>query len=158
METTLQEINKEITGLKTDLAQIDVLVEKLDVTIDKLSEVSRSISELIAVHGSRLEMQEKLIAEIFNKIERRAQETNENLRYLKNELTETERDIHDKMNLHMKEIEDIQNKLIKDCEVRHEKINEKIKFYDKWIWILLGIIIAVAIVTHGNVNVLKFLG
>lgn len=156
MDQAIQDLNKDVIELKTDLAQIDVLVEKLDVTIDKLSEVSQHISELIAVHGSRLENQERLTAEIFNLIERRTSEANENLRYLKSELIETEKQINSFVDEEMEKFRFAQMEFVKNCEKKYDAVSEKIKIFDKWIWVVTGILMAILVFTHGDLSPLKY--
>ena len=45
---TNSELYKDVVKLKSDMAQINVLVDRIDVTIEKLTEVSKNISELLA--------------------------------------------------------------------------------------------------------------
>lgn len=49
----------KIAVLEKDISQIIGLFHKLDTTIDKLSEVSSSIKQMIAIHEVRLNQQEK---------------------------------------------------------------------------------------------------
>ena len=65
------DIAKDVYQLKADMAQINTLVDRLDITITKLTEVSTNISELLAVQTNRLETQEKLSSKLFEIIEKR---------------------------------------------------------------------------------------
>lgn len=51
--------HQKIAVLEKDISQIVGLFHKLDTTIDKLSEVSSSIKQMIAIHEVRLNQQDK---------------------------------------------------------------------------------------------------
>ena len=88
------DIAKDVYQLKADMAQINTLVDRLDITITKLTEVSTNISELLAVQTNRLETQEKLSSKLFEIIEKR-----------KDESEQSDKDIQLQMkNLEMKSI------------------------------------------------------
>lgn len=56
----------KIAVLEKDISQIIGLFHKLDNTIDKLSEVSSSIKQMIAIHEVRLNQQEKVNDKVIN--------------------------------------------------------------------------------------------
>ena len=45
--------------MANDFEQLERIVEKLDVSIDKLTEVSNNVSKLLAVHDTRINIIEK---------------------------------------------------------------------------------------------------
>ena len=51
----IQKIRDDVTDLQRDMAKVGLLVDRLDTTIDKLSEFSGNISKLIAIHETKLE-------------------------------------------------------------------------------------------------------
>jgi len=55
----IQRIRDDVTDLQRDMAKVGLLVDRLDTTIDKLSEFSGNISKLIAIHETKLEFHEK---------------------------------------------------------------------------------------------------
>lgn len=61
-----QEVKTEIALLKKDLSQVSVFLDKLDSAIDKLTEVSSSIKELLAVHDLKLNQQNETNNHIFD--------------------------------------------------------------------------------------------
>lgn len=50
----------KIAVMEKDISQIIGLFQKLDTTIDKLSEVSSSIKQMIAIHEIRINQQDKM--------------------------------------------------------------------------------------------------
>ena len=62
----MSENHPKIAVLEKDISQIIGLFQKLDTTIDKLSEVSSSIKQMIAIHEVRLNQQEKTNDKVAN--------------------------------------------------------------------------------------------
>ena len=91
---TNSELYKDVVKLKSDMAQINVLVDRIDVTIEKLTEVSKNISELLAVQANRLEFQEKITQQLSVLMEKRRDESEENIRYLREEMEKVEKDLN----------------------------------------------------------------
>jgi Zn-dependent oligopeptidase len=63
-----KDILTKVALLERDMSRINLILEKLDATIDKLSDISSSIKELLAVHDHKLQMQLTVNEEIFNAI------------------------------------------------------------------------------------------
>lgn len=56
------QLYNDIAELKTSMAAVDVLVQRVDKTLEKLTEVSQNVSEVLAVQGNRIDFQEKMLA------------------------------------------------------------------------------------------------
>ena len=79
----------KVAILEKDMSRISIILDKLDATIDKLSDFSSSIKELLAVHDHKLQAQLDVNEEIFNIIKdlkeenhREHQETKEQIKLL----------------------------------------------------------------------------
>lgn len=79
----------KVALLERDMSRINLILEKLDATIDKLSDFSSSIKELLAVHDHKLQVQLNVNEEIFNVIKelkeenhREHLETKEQIKFL----------------------------------------------------------------------------
>ena len=134
----LTELTKDVYQLKADMTQINSLVERLDVTITKLSEVSSSISELLAVQSLRLESQEKITERIFNTLEKQKIETESDNKELKNQIKEVEKEIYSELD---KKYEKILSelKVMKETSFKeHTEANKRLAKLEKWIWVVSG--------------------
>jgi len=132
----LTELTKDVYQLKADMTQINSLVERLDVTITKLSEVSSSISELLAVQSLRLESQEKITERIFNTLEKQKIETESDNKELKNQIKEVEKEIYSELD---KKYEKILSelKVMKETSFKeHTEANKRLAKLEKWIWVV----------------------
>jgi len=64
----LQELSTKVAILERDTSRISLIIDKLDATIDKLSDFSSSIKELLAVHDHKLQAQNEVNQEIYSLI------------------------------------------------------------------------------------------
>ena len=108
-----RDLYDEVLKLKVDMAHVNTLVERLDVAIEKLTEVSANISQLLAVQGSRLEYQQKFLEDLAEANDLRHKEFD---RKLEVKLTELDNDIGN----------------VKT------KLNERIQTVEKWMWLVSG--------------------
>lgn len=134
----LQELNIQVLKLQSDMSQINVLVDRLDVTISKLTEVSTSVSQLLAVQGNRLDQQEKSSNQISYLLEKRKDEMVESYEILHKRITTTERE-------HKAEIEKLEVKILDEIKAireenkdMHAALNKKIVELEKWMWVVTG--------------------
>jgi|DEB19_MinimDraft_3_1074340.scaffolds.fasta_scaffold239960_1 predicted RNase H-like nuclease (RuvC/YqgF family) len=63
-----QELSTKVAILERDMSRVSLIIDKLDATIDKLSDFSSSIKELLAVHDHKLQVQIEVNNEIYSLI------------------------------------------------------------------------------------------
>lgn len=142
LDSDVKKLAENVNSLQKDMAQVGALVDRLDVTIEKLTEVSSTVSQLLAVQGNRLEFQEKVAERLQDLVEKRRQETDNLVKDLHQKIDRVESDLHD-------EIVDSENKIIKKIEemsksstAQHESINtslsDRMGKLERWMWILVG--------------------
>lgn len=134
----VKKLSETISTLQQDMAQVGTLVERLDVTIEKLTEVSTRVSELLAVQGTRLENQEKVSEQIQALIEKRRVETDANIKDVYLRVEKVEKDLYD-------EIEASQEKVLKEIKdmraesnTQHTELKNKVNRLEKWMWTCIG--------------------
>ena len=66
----IKEIKDEVNTLQKDMSKFGSLVDRLDATFVKLTEVSSTLSQLLAVQGTRIESQEKISDKIQDTMEK----------------------------------------------------------------------------------------
>lgn len=142
---SIQELYKDVYQLKAEIHQIGTLVDRLDTTIDKLTEVSKNISELLAVQGTRLQYQEKMSNQLAEWIEQTKQDSAKTKKSVTDEMVATEKKI-------MEEI-----KLIReDMKTQHEKIDSKLAVLEQWKWIVTGGSIVIGFIISKLFGLIKF--
>lgn len=152
------DITKEFIALKSEVAQVKTLFDRLDVTIEKLTEVSTTVSQLLAVQGNRLEQQEKSNTQLSLLIEKRKDETAESVEALHQRINSAEKDFK-------AEIEKLNTKLFEemkalreDSKRQHDALDKKITEMQKWIWIVSGGATVIGFLLSTVIDVNKFFG
>ena len=73
-ENGTTDIKVQIAGLKKDIENVNTLNGRLDLAIEKLTDVSTSIKQMLAVHEEKISRQEQIDEIIFEKLKERAGE------------------------------------------------------------------------------------
>jgi DNA repair exonuclease SbcCD ATPase subunit len=140
-QTTAADINNliaNVSSLQKDMAQVGTLVDRLDITIEKLTEVSTTVSQLLAVQGNRLEYQEKVADQLQGLVEQRRQESEASFRDMGKKLEKVETDLFEELDSnHEKILAEIKS-LKKDSAEQHIAMGERMTRLEKWMWILMG--------------------
>lgn len=121
-----QDLQTKVAILEKDISQFAGLFERLDQTIEKLTDVSQTIKQLLAVHESRLNTQEKVSEDII-------------------------RDMNKEVDRLVKMIEDVAKKQTTQFDV----ITKKLTDFDKAKWIIIGIVVAISILS--KIDLHKFI-
>jgi prefoldin subunit 5 len=118
METT--DIKIQLEGLKKDIENISHLNGRLDTAIEKLTDVSTSIKQMLAVHEEKISRQEQIDEIIFDKLKERAGEIDT---------------VHRELS---KEIQQVEKRLL--IEIRQMKldIGGRVGILEKYKWLVLG--------------------
>lgn len=136
--TDLNELAREVGQLKTGMAQVNTLVDRLDLTIEKLTEVSTTVSQLLAVQGSRLEQQEKTSSQFALLIEKRRDEAMETSEMLHKRITSAEKEFKQEIEKLNDKILDEMKALREDNSRQQTEMIKKITDLEKWVWIVSG--------------------
>ena len=142
VDSDIKRLNEHVNTLERDMAQVGTLVERLDITIEKLTEVSTTVSQLLAVQGNRLEFQEKIQEKLQDLVEQRRQETDSNIKNVYKRIEKVETACYDDINStsdrFIKHIDDIQTKNTNQLNEINKSINDRINKLEKWMWSALG--------------------
>ena len=137
----MSELETEVQLLKRDIEDVKSIHGRLDVAIDKLTDVSNSIHRMLAVHEEKLARQEEASVELEQQIEKRRSEV----------LTKID-DLHSRITTNTKEIminaaaqHAEQNKEIQKIR---EELSGRIGVMEKWRHVLIGGSIVVGFLLH----------
>jgi len=124
-----------IIDIQRRTERMDIMLDKLDTSIEKLTEVSQNVSKLLAVHEEKLGQQEKINNYFTNIIEQRRSEMDEKLK-----------DIWD-------ELKDIRS----EQRTQHENLNAKLSQFERFIWMVGGGGVAFGFILSYGSTILKLL-
>ncbi len=144
----MSELEIEVKLIKNELNSQKKIYGRLDVAIEKLSDVSNSIHRMLAVHEEKLTRQEEAIFEAEQQIENRRTELTAKIDELHSRITTNTKDIIQLVSdQHLKCTADIQK--IHD-EIRTEvlAVNNRMGVLEKWRHVLIGGSIVVGFILH----------
>src|SRR6056300_274413 len=120
MADSITDLKVEVAGVKKDIEQAYNLNSKLDTAIEKLTDVSTSIKQMLAVHEEKITRQEQIDEIIFDKLKERAGEIG---------------NVHRELS---REIQQVEKKLL--IEIRQMKldIGGRVGILEKYRWLVLG--------------------
>jgi len=141
----MAELETEVKLLKKELEDQAKIHDRLDVAIEKLTDVSNSINRMLAVHEEKIQRQEEAIYDAEQQIEVR-----------RNELTAKIDDLHSRITTNTKEImtaaalqHESQNKEIAKL---HTELNNRIGVLEKWRHVVYGGSIVIGFLLHKFVD------
>lgn len=149
----VKKLSDTISTLQQDMAQVGTLVERLDVTIEKLTEVSTRVSELLAVQGTRLENQEKVSEQIQALIEKRRVETDTNIKDVYLRVEKVEKDLYDEIEASQEKVLTEIKEMRAESTQQHNELKGKVNRLEKWMWTCIG---AVVVISFAIQVIIKF--
>ena len=141
----MTELETEVELLKKELRGQKKIHDRLDIAIEKLTDVSNSIHRMLAVHEEKLARQEEAIFQAEEQIEVRRTEVLKQIDELHSRITTNTKDImtaaaqqHAQQN---KEIQRIRDELV-----------SRVGVLEKWRHVLIGGSIVIGFILHKFIN------
>ena len=141
----MAELETEVKLLKKELHDQKKIHDRLDIAIEKLTDVSNSIHRMLAVHEEKLTRQEESIFQAEEQIEVRRTEVLRQIEELHSRITTNTKDImsaavqqHTQQN---KEIQRIRDELV-----------SRVGVLEKWRHVLIGGSIVIGFILHKFIN------
>ena len=131
-ENGTTDIKVQIAGLKKDIENVNTLNGRLDLAIEKLTDVSTSIKQMLAVHEEKISRQEQIDEIIFEKLKERA-----------GEIDQVHRDL-------TKEIQQVEKRLLIEIKQLKVDIGGRVGTLERYKWIILGASIVVGWILSTN--------
>ena len=127
----MAELETEVELLKKELHDQKRIHDRLDIAIEKLTDVSNSIHRMLAVHEEKIARQEEAIFEAENKIEERRSELSSKIDELHSRITTNTKEIMSAAASQHQE----QNKEIQKIG---DELSTRVGVLEKWRWIIIG--------------------
>ena len=141
----MAELETEVKLLKKELEDQAKIHDRLDVAIEKLTDVSNSIHRMLAVHEEKLTRQEEAIFEAEQQIEVRRGELMVKIDELHSRITSNTKEIMTAAASQHAE----QNKEIQ--KIRDE-LKDRVGVLEKWRHVLIGASIVIGFILHSIID------
>lgn len=138
-------VETQLAVIEQELDQSGAVVTRMERAIEKITDVTADISKILAVHDQRLERGEKATADVFDLLEKRRQEMNDDIKELHSRITTTTRELSVEISEVQKcvvaGIEDLKRELKEDQKYHNDKqsnLEKRIADLEKWRYMLVG--------------------
>jgi len=122
----------DIAKLKKDVESTIGIANRLNVAIERLTDVSTSIKSMLAVHAEKINRQEQVDEIIFDKLKERADKIDD----IRLELS--------------REIQSIEKRLLIEIKNIRLDIGQRVGVLEKHRWIIIGVIVAIGWILSTN--------
>ena len=129
---TLQSLAVEVEGLKKDIKNGELIHSRLDTAIDKLTDVSTSIKQMLAVHEQKLSQSEKTEEILFEKVRERGEELDMVYRDLQRDITQVEK------------------RLLLEMKTLRACFDGRVSVLERWRWLIIGGALAIGFIVAKN--------
>jgi uncharacterized protein YPO0396 len=140
-------IHVQLAELTKDVQQVNNIQSRLDIAIDKLTDVSTHIKSMLAVHEEKIEHQEKIDDVIFSKLKIRASETSTLENETRQLIEESEHRLLNEIKERKTENIDSETRIMNEIKDLKKNIGNRVSLLEKYKWIIIGAFLAMEAVT-----------
>jgi chromosome segregation ATPase len=126
------DLKVQLEGLKKDIENVSNLNSRLDLAIEKLTDVSTSIKSMLAVHEEKISRQEQIDDIIFGKLKDRESEID---------------NVHKELS---KEIQQVEKRLLIEIKSIKLDFGARVGILEKYKWLIMGGAIVVGWILSTN--------
>ena len=137
----MSELETKVEILRKELDNQKRIYDRLDVAIEKLTDVSNSIHRMLAVHEEKISRQEEKMIQTETERDNRGTEISKRIDDLHNRLTDTVKEIIDSNLEHHRDL----NKRIERIS---DTISSRVGVLEKWRHIIIGSAIVVGFILN----------
>jgi putative NADH-flavin reductase len=116
----MSNLETEVKILQKDLVTFQNILDRFDITINKLTEVSNNLNKVIAVQDSRIDTQEKAIEIVHKRI------------------TDMKDEIHEELSDHYQVILEKIKELHVEQKIHADEMSKRVDALEKWRYIVMG--------------------
>ena len=127
----LDNLKTEIALLKKDAKTGELIHQRLEIAIDKLSEIVISCKQMLAQQEQKLQKAEQTDDDIFITLESRRKEWDNDLKELHSRITTNSRELREH------QIQSEQT-MLNELRAMKTQLSERVGVLEKWRWLIIG--------------------
>jgi chromosome segregation ATPase len=131
-------VETRLAVLEREINQFSGLFDRLDTTIEKLTDVSTAIKQLLAIHEIKIAQHETTHRDVYDELEKRRTESHQQHIATQDKMITMEsnfkKEIDDVERRITSELKDMRN----DQKIFIESISKRTSTIEKWRWIVIG--------------------
>ena len=127
----LEKLKTDIALLKKDAKTGELIHQRLEVAVDKLTEITISLKGMIGQQEDRVSRAEQTDDDIFITLETRRKEWDNDLKELHSRITTNSRELREF------QIQS-ENKMLDEIRMVRTQLSERVGVLEKWRWVIIG--------------------
>ncbi|MBC8429983.1 MAG: hypothetical protein H8D92_01160 [Pelagibacteraceae bacterium] len=127
----IDNLKTEIALLKKDAKTGELIHQRLEQTLEKLSDCAVSLKGILAQQETKLQRAEQTDEDIFITLESRRKEWDNDLKELHSRITTNSRELRE----HQVQSE---NKMLTEIRAVRTQLSERVGVLEKWRWLIIG--------------------
>ena len=143
----LETLKTDIALLKKDAKTSELIHSRLEVAVDKLTEITISLQAMIAQQEQKLTRAEQTDDDIFVTLESRRKEWDTDLK-----------DLHSRITTNSRELREFQiqseSKMLDEIRAVRTQLSERVGVLEKWRWLIIGGSIIIGLMMSNPDNLL----
>ena len=143
----LEKLKTDIALLKKDAKTGELIHQRLEVAVDKLTEITISLQAMIAQQEQKLTRAEQTDDDIFVTLESRRKEWDTDLKELHSRITTNSRELREF------QIQS-ENKMLDEIRAVRTQLSERVGVLEKWRWLIIGGSIIIGLMMSNPDNLL----
>ena len=147
----LEKLKTDIALLKKDAKTGELIHQRLEVAVDKLTEITISLKGMIAQQEQKLTRAEQTDDDIFITLESRRKEWDNDLKELHSRITTNSRELREH------QIQSEQT-MLNELRAMKTQLSERVGVLEKWRWLIIGGSIIIGLMmSNPSGNIWEFL-
>ena len=141
------QLKVDIASLKKDIKNARDIHSRIDNAIEKLTDVATSIKQMLAVHEEKIAQQEAADKVLYELIESRRAETDNNIKEVHSRISTTSKEFKELLYL-------TEQKLMIEIRSMKNGFAERVGVLEKWRYLIIGGCIIAGLALSGNLDLL----
>lgn len=152
------ELETRVAVLEHDVSQMSSFFSKLDSTMEKMTDISSSIKEMLAVHDMKIIKSEEHTENLYSLIEKRRYQSETQHQIIQNKISETEKEIKRDMDDFQKSVISEMKDMRKELKEYYQATQKNSSILDKGKLVLtaIGILLTFILYKLGVIPFVKF--
>ena len=127
----IQKLQTDVALLKQDAKTSERIHERLEVAIDKLTDITVSLKGMLVQQETKLQKAEETDNDIFVTLESRRKEWDNDLKELHSRITTNTRELREHQVIS-------ENKMLNEMRAIRYQLDQRVAVLEKWRWIIVG--------------------
>lgn len=144
-------------AIESELEVLKSVVNKLDFSLEKISEVSNSIGKLLAVHDERIGQLEKTSEKRIDDIKELHSRITTQTREIVDKIDDLEKTLDSKIKTNTDEMKNQYREIVNTVDADFSKMSSRVELLERWRWYVLGGAITVGYLIGNLTDILKIL-